>query len=259
MPMHVKRSFKKLKYSNSRAVETANRHKHVLKARLFHEPPLQSFRFLSAMSFPAAPMFVDVGANYGQSLLSMRHFVPDCQILCVEANPELGPGLSRLAERLGRVDVLMAGAGDSSEILDLSIPRLGRVNNTGGASMEVGFVESRRSDLEQRYGAPMELRTVKVPTVPLDKLDLKPSFVKIDVEGFELAVLRGLGETIETHRPVLMMETLHSDGSAASWLLANDYDIFPLACNGDLGAPLAESRAVSCLQDVVAKPRTRER
>jgi len=37
-------------------------------------------------------------------------------------------------------------------------------------------------------------------------LGIRPSFVKIDVEGAELSVLRGLEETLAEHRPILMLE-----------------------------------------------------
>jgi FkbM family methyltransferase len=65
-----------------------------------------------------------------------------------------------------------------------------------------------------RYGAPSADETGGVvaqhPTVTADRvvelLDLAPRFVKIDVEGAEPAVLRGMGDTLSTHRPTVMLE-----------------------------------------------------
>lgn len=45
----------------------------------------------------------------------------------------------------------------------------------------------------------------------LDSLGLPgPTVVKIDVEGAEVAALRGMTETLRTHRPVVIVE-VHSD------------------------------------------------
>ncbi len=55
--------------------------------------------------------------------------------------------------------------------------------------------------------ADFELVHVDVDVIALDDLDLSPSIVKIDVEGFELSVLRGLERTIARCRPLLLLET----------------------------------------------------
>ena len=41
-----------------------------------------------------------------------------------------------------------------------------------------------------------------------DSLDLKikPHFIKIDVEGFDFYVLKGLSKTIKKHKPILLIE-----------------------------------------------------
>jgi FkbM family methyltransferase len=52
-----------------------------------------------------------------------------------------------------------------------------------------------------------EVREVSVPTRRLDDYDLDAvGFIKIDVEGHELSVLQGALNTIEHHRPVLLIE-----------------------------------------------------
>jgi FkbM family methyltransferase len=60
----------------------------------------------------------------------------------------------------------------------------------------------------------------RVVCEPLDRilagLDLagrRISFIKIDVEGHELAVLRGAGETLRTHHPALLVETENQHGA----------------------------------------------
>ncbi len=41
---------------------------------------------------------------------------------------------------------------------------------------------------------------------PLDHYDITPNFIKIDVEGCELKVLKGAAKTIEKFRPVMVVE-----------------------------------------------------
>ena len=58
------------------------------------------------------------------------------------------------------------------------------------------------------------VRRVPRPATTVDALvrrfDLRPALVKIDVEGFEDLVLRGAGETLARHRPLLFLE-FHGD------------------------------------------------
>lgn len=245
---------KRLKYSAPQVVETANRRKHYLKSVVLKSPPLQSFRFLKDIGFDTSPLFLDVGANYGQSAISMRHFVPGSRIRCVEANPSLAESLLYLSRKLGNMEVLMAAAGDQYSLLDLRIPVLSGVVNTGGASLSADFVAQRREILEDHYGGIMSLQSQRVPAIPLDALNSVPSFIKIDVEGQELSVLRGLKDTVREHRPVVMLETLHSDGKAADWLVSNGYQIHSLTPEGALGPALRQADDVSKIQDVVGRP-----
>jgi FkbM family methyltransferase len=69
-------------------------------------------------------------------------------------------------------------------------------NNFGGLS------------LTYRQGEP-------VPVVPLDSLELgRCDFLKIDVEGMELEVLRGAARTIQRFRPLLYVENDRPEQSA---------------------------------------------
>lgn len=56
-----------------------------------------------------------------------------------------------------------------------------------------------------------------------DSLGLQPSFVKIDVQGHELEVLRGMEKTLVTCRPVLMLEKEFRFYSIRDYLSNLDY------------------------------------
>ncbi len=64
---------------------------------------------------------------------------------------------------------------------------------------------------------------IEVPVRTVDSFDLKPDFIKIDVEGFEPQVLRGAKVTLG-HSPVVMFEALSTearDECEATILAAN--------------------------------------
>ena len=59
---------------------------------------------------------------------------------------------------------------------------------------------------------------------------IAPRVIKCDVEGAELAVLRGGERTILKHRPVLFLSTHGSDIHAAcmTWLKERGYELRPI-------------------------------
>jgi hypothetical protein len=81
--------------------------------------------------------------------------------------------------------------------------------STHGATLEKSREErgARREDTASGRLAP---RTVLVDATTLDAFfagrPAGPDFIKIDVEGHELAVLRGGRQTLATHKPTLLVE-----------------------------------------------------
>lgn len=55
-----------------------------------------------------------------------------------------------------------------------------------------------------------------------DEVDTRPDLVKIDVQGFESAVLRGGLQTIRNHRPILLLEN-NTDNPHEEVLLVEGY------------------------------------
>jgi FkbM family methyltransferase len=130
---------------------------------------------------------VDVGANIGYYTLMFHKVVGDAgRIICFEPESnnlrELKLNVSR--NDLRNVQVFEAAVGDK----DGSIKFAGGIN---GTISDVGELE--------------------VPIYRLDSLIADHvDFVKIDVEGFEGAVLSGAEQVIERYRPTLFVE-IHPD------------------------------------------------
>ena len=70
----------------------------------------------------------------------------------------------------------------------------------------------------------IEKITVEIKT--LDSFQLKPEFIKIDVEGFEYQVLLGSEETIKKNRPILLIEGVAKDDNVHRQLQEWEYDSY---------------------------------
>jgi FkbM family methyltransferase len=130
---------------------------------------------------------IDVGANVGSVLADVVRLAPLGNHIAFEPLPELA---DRLRVRFPGVEVRCAALADRD----------------GEATFH------RRLDADSRSGLHPLGGPAETLTVPLETLDgvlgdgYVPDFVKIDVEGAELAVLEGALATLVRHRPVVAFE-----------------------------------------------------
>jgi len=135
---------------------------------------------------------VDVGAHKGVYTYHLARLCP--YVWAYEPNPRMAGFLSAACGP--SVTVRNVAVSDRAGCASLRIPLQDGTPNEGRAGLCAASVGERGEALE-----------IPVRTVRLDEEGLKGiGFIKIDVEGHELAVLRGGEGLIRSDRPVLLVE-----------------------------------------------------
>jgi FkbM family methyltransferase len=142
-------------------------------------------------------VFLDIGANAGYfSLVASRCVGDSGKVLAVEPNPAMAVQVRQNVRRsdLRNITVSETACTDSVEERELFI---GNLYNTGNSSLS-------RENLAWTKSVKVACTTIDrlVEEHRLHRVDL----VKIDVEGAELQVLRGMQNTLERFRPQIVME-----------------------------------------------------
>ncbi|HUP56858.1 MAG TPA: FkbM family methyltransferase [Bdellovibrionota bacterium] len=214
----------------------------LLASLVSKRPHERDFAFFSR--FEGKPgLFLDVGANIGQSAVSFRIYNRSFDILSLEPNPLLEPELRFVKRLLGsRFQYRMVGAGERDETRPIYVPRVQGVPFPQEASFVPGQLardpafRNRLRAATGRDDRPVELSEVPLSILRVDGLGIKPSVVKLDVQGFELEALRGMTETLATARPLLMIENGEGMAELRELLVGMGYSE-PRSCRGtSLGA-----------------------
>jgi FkbM family methyltransferase len=145
--------------------------------------------FYSAI-LPANALCFDIGANLGQK--TEIFLACGARVITVEPNSKCLPSLVRYFGRDPRVTILAQAVGAEAGTMTLHID---------GTSSTA----SARSDWNATVYGKAAPDAIRVPVTTLDALVKRygsPDFIKIDVEGFEADVLRGLTRPV----PLLSFE-----------------------------------------------------
>ncbi|HEY8574399.1 FkbM family methyltransferase [Phenylobacterium sp.] len=153
-------------------------------------------------------VFLDVGANIGNHSVFVAKYCKPREVILVEPNPE-AIVLLRLNLLLNRLELdtkhVGVGLSDREQTAEPSVP----ANNLGGTKMVL-----------KQDG--------RLKLVTGDSLfaERHIDFIKIDVEGQEMAVLAGLEKTIANSRPSMFIEVDEENRAAfIAWVADHDYEV----------------------------------
>ncbi len=170
----------------------------------------------------AGGSFLDVGANHGSfSLVAGRVVGAVGRVVAVEPNPRLAARVGRALElsNLCPFAVLEIACGDEDGEIDLFVPR----SSSGSAGVFRSYSAAARHQQVrvrmQRFDQAFDWRSLPGKIV-----------LKLDVEGSELAFLRGATAMIRERKPTIVIE-FNPTSLAAAQVAAQDL----IGCLKDLG------------------------
>jgi FkbM family methyltransferase len=181
-----------------------------------------------AMVGPSGGIYLDVGSNIGNHAVFFGRFCAD-YVVAIEPNPRLHPILQRNidANALGeRTSVVPVGISDTDAdgvmaLRDEHDGNIGASHIVPGASAAGERVALRRLD---------DLLAELAPSLP----SLPVTFLKVDVEGMEMGVLRSATTLLREHRPQIFIELITEEALAAATSLLSGFGYASVA---HLGSP----------------------
>lgn len=168
---------------------------------------------------------VDVGANLGQTLCKVKIADSERQYFGFEPNAACHNYLETLirANAWTNTTVFPCGLSDRTTILRL------HVSDSDATDARGSLLASVRPDLQQNGAKYVSLFEFgDIGAVSQQKL----GFVKIDVEGAELEVLRGMSQAIARDRPIIAIELMPVESlkirheQSVALLMSLAYDVY---------------------------------
>jgi FkbM family methyltransferase len=143
---------------------------------------------------------VDIGASWGLFTYHFSHRVGrEGTVYSYEPHPANSVVLQKLASKRSNVHFRPFAISDAVGTAEMLVPRHHNRIVTAQSSLAHGFVD----------GASVCVERIQVPTVRLDdEIDTgrRIDFVKIDVEGYEIPVLRGAASILRKWMPPILIE-----------------------------------------------------
>ena len=175
---------------------------HTIARYLRHRPHESDFHVFRHLHEPV--VFADIGANRGQSALSLASVSPvKHRIVSFEANRGNERYLRLARWVLGpRFSYHLCGLGQEPATKTFFVPCQGNRRLTGEGSFNRANVLAAGHRIDGAFRIEEETFQIR----RFDSFGLQPDVVKIDVQGFELEVLNGMEEILASMAPLLLIE-----------------------------------------------------
>jgi FkbM family methyltransferase len=178
--------------------------------RIPFEKELQALRLLQLQE---NDLLLDVGANEGFAIDAFLLLKKRFQIFAFEPRQDLSAGLVKRYKLISGIKIFPFGLGEANGEYALYTPVYRNFLFHPLSSFVKEHAESwlRHNEIfgfnEHKYRIVESICTIR----RMDDLKLTPSFIKIDVQGYELHVLKGGENTIRNSLPIIFIGAVRND------------------------------------------------
>lgn len=132
------------------------------------------------------------------------------QVIGVEPNVESKERLEKLKNTYSNYNYYQAAAYNKT-----GFKKFYGCNKMGYSGLDLSYIKRVSSNETD-----ITLKEYDVQLITLDSLNVKPNFIKIDVEGSSMEVLEGAKNLIRDHQPTIQIEKAYE---SQNWLKENNY------------------------------------
>ncbi len=155
-------------------------------------------------------IILDIGANDGISIKAIRNFVSDIAICSIEPSKKNFEKLKKLKKKINNLKIYNYAVSNKSSKKKICLFQPFYKNFAlspfDSLTIENVFKSMKSSLFIKNIKKKIHIKKSLVKITKVDNLNLRPCFMKIDIQGHEYHCIMGSLKTIKKHIPIIMVE-----------------------------------------------------
>ena len=173
--------------------------------------------------------FIDVGGNIGLSTIGFRQLGYNNRIIVFEPDKNYCvKKLRKLKRKIANIKIIEFALSDKNEKKILYQAYFLGIKMHFLSSFDEKYLLNIINEVYSYFKIFFKIKTHELYLKKYDdlKLNVKPIFVKIDVEGYDHKVIKGMLKTIKKYKPLILVELNKENFNKIFKMLKNDYHPF---------------------------------